>query len=134
MSGRCSAKDDAGKFRGIAGLRDRRGRLACKADVRKMGGGFFTRPCIMPTTALPSDSIQPNTTPRLDPLLSLKRILGNNERAGLLEISRSSFYELIQAGIIPRPIKIGTRSLWRQSDIQRAIERLAGGECKLHLG
>ena len=91
-----------------------------------MGGGFFTRPCIMPTTALPSDSI--HIAPRLDPLLSLKRILGNNERAGLLEISRSSFYELIQAGIIPRPIKIGTRSLWRQSDIQRAIERLAGRE------
>lgn len=80
----------------------------------------------MHSTAQLTDSI--STSPRLDPLLSLKRILGNSERPGLLEISRSSFYELIQAGVIPRPIKIGTRSLWRQSDIQRAIERLVEGQ------
>ncbi len=90
-----------------------------------MGSGFITCLPIMHTPAQSPDSL--SAPPRLDPLLSLKRILGSSEQPGLLEISRSSFYELIQAGVIPRPIKIGTRSLWRQSDIQCAIERLAGG-------
>lgn len=65
-------------------------------------------------------------SPPFDPLLSLKQILGNADRPGLIAISRSTFYELIQSGAIPRPVKIGTRSLWRLSEIQQAIDRLSG--------
>ncbi len=73
---------------------------------------------------MPSTST--NTPLPIDPLLGLQQIIGSADRPGLIAISRSSFYELVQSGIIPRPIKIGTRSLWRHSDIQRAIERLSG--------
>lgn len=90
-----------------------------------MRGGFFKHIPLMHRTAMPFTSATPS--PPIDPLLGLRRIIGNSEHPGLLEISRSSFYELIQAGVIPRPIKVGTRSLWRQSDIQRAIERLSSG-------
>ena len=75
----------------------------------------------MHTTALPLSA----TPPSLDPLLNLKQILGSTQHPGLLGIGRSTFYELIQTGVIPRPIKVRRRSLWRQSDIQRSIEWLA---------
>ena len=44
---------------------------------------------------------------------------------GILPISRSSFFDYVARGIIPKPIKLGPRtSCWRRSDILAFIEKM----------
>ncbi len=58
-------------------------------------------------------------------LIRLPQIIGPD---GYLPVSRSHFYELIKAGEIPPPIKLGPRiSVWRESDILDFIEKKAQG-------
>jgi hypothetical protein len=58
-------------------------------------------------------------------LLGKREILGTDGRPGLLNVGNTTFYELIAAGKLPRPVKVGTRSLWRAGELLAAIERLA---------
>lgn len=39
--------------------------------------------------------------------------------------SRSSLYRDIEAGRLPKPVKIGARLYWSKEDIRSAIEKLA---------
>lgn len=79
----------------------------------------------MHATTIPPAAVPQAVSAQPDALLNLGQILGSTHRPGLLGIGRSKFYELIQLGMIPQPIKIGRRSLWRQSEIHLFIEWLA---------
>lgn len=50
--------------------------------------------------------------------------LGVLELAALLGISRSSVYVLVADGHLPRPRKLGRRSVWLRSEVERALEKL----------
>ncbi len=63
-----------------------------------------------------------NTTPPR--LLGLREILGTDTRPGLLPLGKSAFYALIRDGRLPRPRKIGRRSVWLENDILAALEKL----------
>jgi prophage regulatory protein len=41
----------------------------------------------------------------------------------LLKIRRSSVYEYVKRGILPKPIKLGRTSIWIRSEIDEVIER-----------
>lgn len=78
--------------------------------------------------AVCSSGHRPETHPRAvirdlgpDSYLRLKQIVGPD---GLIGVSRSTFYALVKAGAMPRPIRIGARiSVWRRSDLIAYIER-----------
>jgi predicted DNA-binding transcriptional regulator AlpA len=46
------------------------------------------------------------------------------QAADLFRVSVSMFYKLVRQGVIPPPCKIGTRSLWLYSDIERAAHKI----------
>ena len=50
--------------------------------------------------------------------------LGIRELAALLCVSRSSVYAAVAAGDLPRPRKLGRRSVWLRSEVERALEKL----------
>jgi len=47
-----------------------------------------------------------------------KLLLSASEAAGLLSISRSMFYQLLSAGRIPAPVRLGRRALWRKAELE----------------
>jgi predicted DNA-binding transcriptional regulator AlpA len=60
-----------------------------------------------------------------DQLLRLHHIIGSTGQ-GLLPFSRSTFYEKIKTGELPKGIKLSKRvSCWRKSDILAFIEKMA---------
>ena len=64
-----------------------------------------------------------------DCYLRVEQIIGNRKAGtrGLLPISKSHFWRLIERGDIPRPLKIGSRvSLRRERDIRQALARMTG--------
>jgi predicted DNA-binding transcriptional regulator AlpA len=58
--------------------------------------------------------------------VGIPEIVGRQGKPGLLPISRSRFYELLQEGRLPKPQKLGRRSLWREQDLIAAVEKLLG--------
>lgn len=52
-----------------------------------------------------------------DPLLSAREV------ASFLGISRSTLWNWASEGVIPRPMKLGHLSRWRQSTIERVIDK-----------
>lgn len=43
----------------------------------------------------------------------------------ILPISKSTFYEGIDVGLFPKPVRLGKRTVaWRESDVRAAIDRL----------
>ena len=46
------------------------------------------------------------------------------QAADLFRVSVTMFYKLVREGVIPPPCKIGTRSLWLYSDIERAAHQI----------
>lgn len=53
--------------------------------------------------------------------LDQKILLSSNEAAGLLGISRATFYRRVQDGHVPKPRRIRGCARWRRSEIIRAI-------------
>jgi predicted DNA-binding transcriptional regulator AlpA len=53
--------------------------------------------------------------------LRLPQIIGPN---GLLPIARSTFYGLVADGKMPKPVKLGRISLWREKDLYEALAAL----------
>ena len=47
-------------------------------------------------------------------------------RANLGGRSRSSIYRDIEAGRIPKPVKLGARLYWNEAEIDEAMKRIAG--------
>lgn len=45
------------------------------------------------------------------------------EVSEVLKISKSSIYNLIRKGILPKPLKVGNKSFWKQSDVLAFIDR-----------
>ena len=39
-------------------------------------------------------------------------------------LGRTKFYEHVADGVLPKPIKIGGRSFWREDELDAAIEKL----------
>ncbi|WP_244430388.1 helix-turn-helix transcriptional regulator [Roseivivax halodurans] len=52
-------------------------------------------------------------------------LLRDREAATILGASVSTFWRRVQDGTIPRPLKIGGMSRWKQSEIQAVIETAA---------
>lgn len=48
-----------------------------------------------------------------DRLLGLRQVLGH------VPVARSTWFRWVAAGIAPSPVKIGRRTFWRASEIQR---------------
>lgn len=45
-----------------------------------------------------------------------------------LGISRAGLYEKVAAGVLPRPYKLGSTSLWEDGELDKAMEALRGGQ------
>jgi predicted DNA-binding transcriptional regulator AlpA len=66
------------------------------------------------------------TSQPVDPLLRFPDVFGDRKRgiAGLIPMSKSKAYELINKGLFPPPVHIGRNSFWRQSIARKAIDKL----------
>lgn len=49
-------------------------------------------------------------------------VLDANEVAQLLGVSRRTVYRLLDAGDIPKPMKLGNATRWRRKDIELFVE------------
>ncbi|WP_026959305.1 helix-turn-helix transcriptional regulator [Aliagarivorans taiwanensis] len=58
---------------------------------------------------------QENTS---EPLLTLEDL------QGLLKISRSQVYKLVNRGQLPQPLKIGSNSRWKAAEVMSFIDKL----------
>ncbi|CAH1745240.1 AlpA family phage regulatory protein [Thauera humireducens] len=63
------------------------------------------------------------------PLPSLRT---TKEVTEALRISRTTLYELIANGELPKPVKVGSRSLWPQSDIEVFVAKKLAERGTLH--
>ena len=52
------------------------------------------------------------------------KLIGIKQVAALLGVSRRHLAYLVHAGDFPKPLKIGTRSLWKASEYAGYVERL----------
>jgi prophage regulatory protein len=68
-----------------------------------------------PSAAAAVDAAHP-TTRKLIPLPAVLE---------LVPVGRAYWYELVRDGKAPRPVKLGKRSLWLESEIGQWVERLA---------
>ena len=53
-----------------------------------------------------------------------ERLLNLTEALGRTSLKKSQFYDLIAAGAVPQPVKIGRSSRWPESEIQQYIASL----------
>ena len=44
-------------------------------------------------------------------------------RPGIVDLAQSTWFDYVQKGLAPKPIKIGRSSFWLQSDIEAWVER-----------
>ena len=51
--------------------------------------------------------------------------VGDIQAAQLLGISRAGLHRFVRRGLVPRPFKLGRRTLYRVADLQACIDRLA---------
>lgn len=51
--------------------------------------------------------------------------VGDVKAARLLGISRAGLHKFVRKGLLPKPFKLGRRSLYRVADLQACISRLA---------
>ncbi len=52
------------------------------------------------------------------------RYITVREIVGLGIFSKTKLYDLVQKGVFPPPIKIGSRSFWKHSDIENGLKKL----------
>lgn len=79
-----------------------------------------TNPARCPLRTSTDASASTSSTP--DP--ARKRLIRLPELLARTGLSRTVIYELIKAKSFPRPIKVGSASLWVDSDVSAWIERL----------
>lgn len=51
----------------------------------------------------------------------MDRLLSIDELRTIVPLAPSTLYALVAKGAFPKPRKIGKRSLWRESDVQKYI-------------
>ncbi len=56
--------------------------------------------------------------------LSLKDIL----KPGVFPLSKSAWKIGVKKGIYPKPVKVGTRNMWRVRDIEAMLVRIGGNQ------
>jgi len=56
---------------------------------------------------------------------NLAPLLSTNDLMRLLGVKRTTVWAHRKAGLLPQPIKIGSRTLWRSQDVQRFIDERA---------
>jgi predicted DNA-binding transcriptional regulator AlpA len=54
----------------------------------------------------------------------MDQFLDKNQCCMQLCVSATKFYSMIRAGELPKPIKLGTKSVWSQHAITMAMDRL----------
>jgi predicted DNA-binding transcriptional regulator AlpA len=54
---------------------------------------------------------------------TILRLIRDTETATILGCSRATVWALVKTGKIPAPVKIGSMSRWRLSDIQIVIDQ-----------
>ena len=58
-----------------------------------------------------------------DTLVRLSKIIGPD---GIIPISRTAFYQGINEGVYPKPLKLGKRvSAWRMSELLDALDKIS---------
>ena len=56
----------------------------------------------------------------------MEKLLYNiKELQRVVGIGRNKIYELIRQDKFPKPIKIGTKSLWKKSDVEKWVKSLS---------
>ena len=53
-----------------------------------------------------------------------EKLLGFKELQEVIPLGRTRLYELINNGLLPQPLKIGKRSFFKNSEIQKFIKNL----------
>jgi len=56
--------------------------------------------------------------------MSTEYLLTINEAAGRLRVHRSYIYKLINAGVLPQPIKLGRSARFKASELDETIRAL----------
>lgn len=65
-----------------------------------------------------------NGAPQLGPPSAvIDQLLTDREAASMLDCGRSTLWRWAAEGIVPKPLKIGGMSRWRQSDIEAVIAK-----------
>jgi predicted DNA-binding transcriptional regulator AlpA len=52
------------------------------------------------------------------------KLLKVNDCIKIIPVARSQFYKLVSQKKLPQPVKIGSGSFWRHSDLQKFIARV----------
>ncbi len=58
--------------------------------------------------------------------VKLDQIIGTDDRPGPLPVSKSQFYQWMNQGIAPRPVKLGRKcALWRVDEVRALLDRIS---------
>lgn len=52
-------------------------------------------------------------------------LISDRNAAKLLDISRASLWRFVGSKLLPAPVKLGGRTLWRYDELAAAVDRLA---------
>jgi len=56
---------------------------------------------------------------------TIQVLLSDNAAAGMLGVSRATFWRRVKDGTFPKPVRIGGVTRWRHDKLMEAIERLS---------
>lgn len=74
-----------------------------------------------------SNTVTAGTSPAVP--ANTHKLLSTKEAREVLRVSPATFYRMVEAGVLPGPIKIGRRSFWTTADIDRYLaDRIAARE------
>ena len=82
---------------------------------------------VLSTYARLSDLIGQEATTQIEAENNRRRGSGprrpRQPKVGLVRIGRTSWFALVKAGVLPRPVKLGRSSLWNVADVLQALEQ-----------
>jgi hypothetical protein len=82
---------------------------------------------VLSTYARLSDLIGQEATTQIEAENNRRRGSGprrpRQPKVGLVRIGRTSWFALVKAGVLPKPIKLGRSSLWNVADVLQALEQ-----------
>jgi hypothetical protein len=59
--------------------------------------------------------------------LSIEQIVGSDKYAPIIPVSRTTFFNLIKRGVIPKPIKILARNYYHIDTVNSIVASLSNG-------
>ena len=54
----------------------------------------------------------------------LPLLLSDREAAEMLRIGRATFWRLVKAGTLPKPVKLGGATRWRRDEVVAAVDAM----------